>query len=194
MLEPVWKILFMIFWLGVILIKKRYADTYQKTTKAKQVKTKLAESQILLWALAFNLLPLIYVFTGFPESYDMNLSFLVRSFGAVLMIISVFILYTTHKELGKNWSPLLEIAKGHNLVTTGIYKKIRHPMYSSIWLRAIGQWLLLSNWFVGLVGLLLWAVAYFSRIRVEEGMMLKQFGNEYRTYMKKTGRLWPKLH
>ena len=94
--------------------------------------------------------------------------------------------------LGKNWSPVLEIIKDHRLIKTGVYKRIRHPMYTQIWIWSITHVLIISNWVVGFSGIVIWAVMYFNRINKEEKMMIEEFGNEYINYQKVTGRITPK--
>ena len=68
-------------------------------------------------------------------------------------------------------------------MTEGIYRRVRHPMYSAFWLWAIAQVLLLPNWIAGFAGLAGFAVS--SRVAREERMMLENFG--YCAYMARTG-------
>jgi protein-S-isoprenylcysteine O-methyltransferase Ste14 len=98
----------------------------------------------------------------------------------------------THRELAENWSPLLEIREDHSLVTTGPYRHVRHPMYAGFWLWAWSQGFVLSNWMVLGAGVLSFAVMYLARVRHEEELLLEAFGEEYREYMSRTGRLIPK--
>jgi protein-S-isoprenylcysteine O-methyltransferase Ste14 len=106
----------------------------------------------------------------------------------------LFYFWWIHKTLGVNWSPTLEIRKGHQLIKAGPYKRIRHPMYSQIWLWTIAQFLIISNIFAGLSGILAWTILYFIRVPSEEKMMIEIFGDEYIEYMKQTGRVFPKLN
>ena len=78
-------------------------------------------------------------------------------------------------------------------MTEGIYRRVRHPMYSAFWLWAIAQALLLPNWFAGFAGLAGFSVLYFGRVAREERMMLEAFGDRYRTYMARTGRVFPSI-
>lgn len=66
-------------------------------------------------------------------------------------------------------------------------------MYTQVWLWAISQMLIISNWVAGLAGILLWTFMYFMRVGKEERMMLDEFGAEYEEYMKETGRILPPL-
>ena len=99
--------------------------------------------------------------------------------------------FRSHADLGRNWSISLQIRNEHRLVTTGIYRLIRHPMYSSFFLLAIAQLMLLPNWFAGATGLIGIGLLYAFRVRQEERMMVERFGAEYRDYMAHTWRLIP---
>ena len=67
-------------------------------------------------------------------------------------------------------------------------------MYTSFLLMAVGQMLLLSNWIVGLAGLIGFAVLFLLRVNKEERMMLATFGPQYGAYMEKTKRIIPYLY
>lgn len=81
----------------------------------------------------------------------------------------------------------------HALVTQGIYRHMRHPIYAAQWLWGIAQPLLLQNWIAGLAGLVSFLPVYLYRVPREEQMMLEHFGEEYRSYMGRTGRIIPRL-
>jgi protein-S-isoprenylcysteine O-methyltransferase Ste14 len=114
----------------------------------------------------------------------------LRWAGAGLGVTSVGLFTWTHAVLGRLWSPYLQLRPGHRFIATGPYARIRHPMYSAIvgWLISLG--LVDANW-VPLVFAALSALNFMLRSRGEEKMMLQKFGDEYRAYMKRTGRLLP---
>jgi protein-S-isoprenylcysteine O-methyltransferase Ste14 len=107
------------------------------------------------------------------------------------LFAALWLFYVSHRGLGKNWSISLVIRKEHQLVTTGVYRLVRHPMYSSFFLLAVAQALLLPNWFAGAAGLAGVGLMYVARVRQEEQMMLERFGADYRGYMARTKRLVP---
>lgn len=80
---------------------------------------------------------------------------------------------------------------GHQLITQGVYRKIRHPMYAAIWISVFAQALLLHNWIVGVLAIPAFAALYVLRIPKEEAMMSRQFGSEYKDYKLQTGRIIP---
>ena len=101
--------------------------------------------------------------------------------------------HLTHRALGRNWSVSLDVRENHQLVTDGIYRRVRHPMYSAFWLWAIAQALLLPNWVAGFSGLVGFGILFFGRIAREERMMLEMFGDSYRAYTARTDRIFPRI-
>ena len=76
-------------------------------------------------------------------------------------------------------------------MTSGLFSRIRHPMYTSFWLWAFSQSLLIPNWFAGLTGLVMVGLLYFRRVHREEAMLRETFGRPYEDYMRRTKRLVP---
>jgi protein-S-isoprenylcysteine O-methyltransferase Ste14 len=170
-------------------------DPYIKKNKAVRVtedhKSKLDIALIILVTIGSVLLPALWmIFDIFPFA-NYPLSPLALVCGIAIYSVSLWFFKRTHEDLGVNWSVSLEIKENHQLVTQGIYKHIRHPMYSSLFLYSAGQIFLLSNWIVGPAGIITFAVMYLLRVRSEEKMMLDKFGTEYEAYMKTSKRLIP---
>jgi protein-S-isoprenylcysteine O-methyltransferase Ste14 len=136
-------------------------------------------------------LPFLYLFTPWLNFANYNLPGASGWIGTVVFAGAVFMLWRSHADLGRNWSATLQILGRHSLVTTGVYRYIRHPMYTAHLLWAIAQGLLLSNWLAGWAFLVLSVPLYVVRIPKEEQMMLENFGEEYRAYQSRTGRLIP---
>jgi len=111
-----------------------------------------------------------------------------------MAIAALGMFYLTHKALGTNWSVSLDVRKNHQLITKGVYRYMRHPMYTAFWLWALAQALLLPNWVAGLSGIVGFALLYFVRVNREEQLMIDTFGEDYRSYMLRTKRLIPWIH
>lgn len=107
------------------------------------------------------------------------------------MVIGLWLFYRSHADLGTNWSITLEVREQHRLITTGIYRHIRHPMYSALALYTIGQALVIPNWVAGPSNLIAFAILFLLRVRAEERMMAEGFGDEYVVYAAGTKRLIP---
>ena len=78
------------------------------------------------------------------------------------------------------------------LLQGGVYQRIRHPLYAALWLAALAQLLLLQDGVMGGAGILALLLSYGRSVRLEEGQMQQWFGDSYRQYMQRTGRLWPR--
>lgn len=150
--------------------------------------------KFLYYLVGLGLIPIFfYILTSWIDRFRLPLPPRIRWFGVGLIFTSDLLFIWSHKALGRNWSPILEIRKGHILVTDGPYRFIRHPMYAAIFLIGIGVSFLSANWLVALSYMLPVICMYLVRVSDEEEMMIEQFGDEYREYMRRTGRLIPKL-
>jgi protein-S-isoprenylcysteine O-methyltransferase Ste14 len=185
-----------VFFVGLV-IYFWIRDGFIKRTKAekKNVRRIDAIEKLLLAAMLppVLFLPLMYLFTPFLSFADYDLPRFVLWCGVVVMIISLWLFWRSHVDLGQNWSVSLEIRENHELIQHGVYRHVRHPMYTSIWLWAISQALLLQNWFVGWSVVPAFAAMYFIRMPREERLMVETFGDDYRQYSRQTGRLFPRL-
>lgn len=117
----------------------------------------------------------------------------LRWAGVGIAVAGFALLQWSHNTLGNNWSDTPRMIKEQTLVTSGPYRWIRHPIYSAF-LFILGATLLIAaNWLIGLTWLAMTALEITSRIGFEESLMLEYFGEQYREYMKKTGRFVPRL-
>jgi protein-S-isoprenylcysteine O-methyltransferase Ste14 len=153
------------------------------------------QEKILLGLLSLGGLvaPIIYVATNWLDFANYTLPTWASWLGVLLTAGAILVFWRAHADLGLNWSPTLEIREKHDLITRGIYRVIRHPMYASQWLLVIAQPLLLHNWIAGFLNLLVFIPFYLLRVKAEEQMMLDSFGLQYQEYMKKTGGVLPKM-
>jgi protein-S-isoprenylcysteine O-methyltransferase Ste14 len=94
--------------------------------------------------------------------------------------------------IGENWSSAVTIKVGHQLIRTGPYALVRHPIYSGLLLAMIGTALARREPRGLLAFVLLW-LGFWIKSRMEEGFMRKTFGPEYEEYSKSTGALLPRL-
>jgi protein-S-isoprenylcysteine O-methyltransferase Ste14 len=142
--------------------------------------------------LAMLALPLMAIATPVLDFADYDLPSWAPWAALPLQVGYVWLFWRSHTDLGSNWSPGLEVRAGHGLVDQGVYARIRHPMYAAIWLGAAAQPLLVHNWLGGAFILVAFAAMYVVRVPREEAMMVDTFGDRYRDYMARTGRIWPR--
>jgi protein-S-isoprenylcysteine O-methyltransferase Ste14 len=157
----------------------------------------LERSLLGLISVGMFFVPATYALTSRLDGADYRWSQEARGpaggLGAAILALAVWLFWRSHADLGRNWSPSLQLREEHELVTEGVYRRIRHPMYASMWLWGVAQALLLQNWIAGWASLVLFLPLYLLRVPREEQMMLDEFGEEYRVYINRTGRLVPRL-
>jgi protein-S-isoprenylcysteine O-methyltransferase Ste14 len=146
--------------------------------------------EYVFFLLLAALVPLLWFQDGSLQNFAFPAPGWLRWAGVGLGMASVGLFAWTHTVLGRFWSPYLQLRPGHRLIADGPFARIRHPMYSAIvgWMISLG--LVAANW-IPFVFATLSALNFMLRIQGEEKMMLQQFGDEYREYMKRTGRLLP---
>jgi protein-S-isoprenylcysteine O-methyltransferase Ste14 len=149
--------------------------------------------EIALLTLAWMgfLVPLIWVVSSLFSFADYPLRPWVFGPGVLCLIGGLWLFYRSHADLGTYWSVTLELRENHRLITQGIYRRVRHPMYAALFLYSIGQVLVLPNWVVGPSYLVAFGILFALRISAEERMMLQAFGDEYAAYMASTKLLVP---
>jgi len=119
-------------------------------------------------------------------------SMILLLIGFILMLMGMGFNLMVRKELGKNWVPLSKTTDKQELVTTGIYSKVRHPFYLSIFILFLGVAIISWNWY-GLLFFVLFILGLVIRIKKEEKELITKFGDEYWEYMQTTPRLIPKI-
>jgi protein-S-isoprenylcysteine O-methyltransferase Ste14 len=180
-----------------VLIAGWYILRYPFNRRARRVRISVDRKKLpdlirlTISATGVGIIPLVYVFTGQPAFASYPPYPLLFALGVVAAAGSLTMFRLTHKALGRMWSVSLQLKEEHKLVSSGIYRRLRHPMYTAFWLMALAQALLLPNWVAGLSGLVGFGFLFFSRIGPEERMMEEAFGEEYRAYKARTKRIIP---
>lgn len=149
--------------------------------------------QVLLVAVFLGMGPIPFLFVATPvfAFADYTLPTVVHAVAAVIGALGLALFYRSHVDLDRQWSVSLAIQEGHTLVDTGVYRLMRHPMYSALFLIAIAQAGLLSNWLGGLAGLTTFGALFLLRVGREEALMASNFGEAWQAYAKRTPRLVP---
>lgn len=185
-----------VYWTALVaeMIIRAPLNKKRKEEKMSEQRVSSQEKIILfLLLIGMMILPLIYSATKWLDFANYSLPPWAGWLGVVMMVGAIVVFWRSHADLGLNWSPSLEIREKHELITRGIYGVIRHPMYASQWLWVLAQPLLLQNWLAGFINLFVFIPFYLLRVQAEEQMMIDRFGEQYKTYMTKTGRVIPKL-
>lgn len=183
-------------WIASMLLLTVIRLPYAKRNQANTITDKRAASierlLLALVAIGGTFLPLVHLGTGLLSFADYRLPDWAVIVGAAVLVPAYWLFWRSHADLGRNWSATTELRQEHDLVTSGVYKRIRHPMYAAIWLIFLVQPLLVQNWIAGLAGPLAFAIMYFIRVPYEEAMMRDGFGEAYDAYCARAGRLFPR--
>jgi protein-S-isoprenylcysteine O-methyltransferase Ste14 len=137
---------------------------------------------------------LIMYITGMAwiDFFSFYLPAWLRWSGFALGTLALVFWTWTQAALDTRWSAQLQLRKEHTLVTSGPYARIRHPLYAAMFAWAFALALLTANWiFVAITVLTI--AGTVIRVPKEEQIMLDAFGDEYQSYMLRTGRYFPKF-
>ena len=165
----------------------------QRSRTVKVVTNNQGTLELVLLALAWAgyFVPLIWIASPVFSFAEYPLRAAPLAAGVLCLVGGLWLFYRSHADLGTNWSITLQVREQHRLITRGVYRRIRHPMYAALLLYAVGQALALPNWIAGPSYLVAFGILYLFRVGAEERMMLAQFGDEYSAYMTRTRRLVP---
>lgn len=179
------------FYTGLVILGVIYV--YFLLHKSKNIKSdgfSVLEGFILLGLILFGLAIPHAAYWLYPE-FNIPVPEYAHQISTGIMFLAILLLLRTFKDLGKQYSPTLQIFEYHGLITSGIYKYVRHPMYLTALLLLLSQSLSIPN----RIGLASNAIAFgillFLRIPAEEKMLIKEFDMEYKKYMERTASIIP---
>ena len=177
---------------SVVMIAIR-APHGKRSRAVRTVKTKKGPREAVLLTLAWIgfLVPLVWVASSLFSFADYALRATPLVAGIACLALGLWLFYRAHADLGSFWSVTLEVRENHRLISHGIYRWVRHPMYSALFVYSIGQGLVVPNWVVGPSYLVSFGILFAFRLRAEEQMMVEAFGDDYVAYMARTKRLIP---
>jgi protein-S-isoprenylcysteine O-methyltransferase Ste14 len=194
-MQLTFKVLLGIFVVMQWVVRFHYQNRYKTTHATTLVKEHPRREKWLVAYVAFSFLSpgLLWWFTPLLEFADLSFPNWFRWLGFAVAMTSIWYFYVIHKQLGDNWSPILEIRPEHKLVTTGVYEHIRHPMYTSVMIGTLGANMVSANWLMLSLNALAVLVLLVVRLPDEERMMIDRFGDDYRAYMRRTWLLIPNI-
>jgi protein-S-isoprenylcysteine O-methyltransferase Ste14 len=184
------KVVILVAAVAMVLIRAPHG---QRSRRVKVVKSGQGTREWILLTLAWLGFfgPLIWIATPFLAFADYPLHPLALAAGVLCLGGGLWLLYRSHADLGTNWSITLEVREKHRLVTEGIYRRVRHPMYLAFLLYSVGQVLAVPNWLAGPSYLVPFVLLFALRVGPEERLMLETFGSDYEAYCGRTKRLVP---
>jgi protein-S-isoprenylcysteine O-methyltransferase Ste14 len=174
----------LIFLVGLayyLLIRFKYQRPTSIQEKIERRSNTFDKALVMLVVIGQVVLPMIFLTTSLLDWASYRSPVLATWLGAFVLIGGLCL------------SVSLDLYREHKLVTSGVYRLIRHPMYASFFAMAIAQVLLLSNWVAGWSALVATFVLYTVRKPHEEAMMIEGFGEEYHRYMRRSGSVLPRF-
>lgn len=185
--------------LGAVLAALAVVRTYYQVQARRSGPATQFESplNIALRAIAglagFTILVLYLARPDWLASTALALPPWLRWLGAAGGVAGVLMLSWVHRELGRNFSGTLHLRAEHTLVTTGPYRRIRHPMYTAFFCVVLSFFLLSANGLIGAIFIGSLSAVIFSRVAKEEQVMSEKFGPQYQAWAAHTGRFLPRL-
>jgi protein-S-isoprenylcysteine O-methyltransferase Ste14 len=180
---PVVWIVFVLYW------QIKAADT-KATQRLEPAASRILRVLIFLIAIALLSIPLIPLPWLYVQLWPSG--YWPFWLGAALTVAGLLFAVWAREHLGRNWSRSVTIKQGHELITTGPYAVVRHPIYTGILTGFLGMAIAISQ-VRGFIVVVLIFVVFWLKLRMEEEWMRSQFGETYATYARQTAALVPYL-
>ena len=182
LVEVPW-IVFVLYWI-VSAIRTR--DTLQTESSASRY------AILLIEIAGFVLLFRHSAGVGFLGERFMDRTLASAIIGSILSWVGIGLAIWARYHLAEYWSARITIKQDHQLIRTGPYARLRHPIYSGIILAAIGSAVVIDQWRC-VLGVCLVLIGYCIKARKEETMLTQQFGDAFREHQTQTGFLIPRF-
>ena len=159
-----------------------------------------ADKHTIILLIFFLMSPFFLIKMYFESLYlnPLYLSFwnhdIIMILGLITYVIGLIIMLGSRIQLGKQASGRLKIQEDHELITSGIYKYLRHPIYLGGLIGVIGFCFVFHGFIIMFIVLALYFITFRNRMLYEEKILQEQFGEKYTDYMKKTKRIIPFIY
>jgi protein-S-isoprenylcysteine O-methyltransferase Ste14 len=193
-LSAVWRLRWLVGWFAATGIRVFWV---RRAHRRDRPETKTEAALLALAGIGNSAIPWVYVWWRGLDRLDYRLprpiGIAAGVIGAILDTAGNWLIWASHADLGSNWHAVPVATADQTLVTSGVYRYVRHPMYAGHLLWGAGQALLLQNLVAGPAALLTLIPLLLFRTRREEQQLADRFGAEYARYASSTGGLLPKL-
>jgi len=130
-------------------------------------------------------------FQGRPSSGNGLRPLLMLVGVAAAVAAGVAIAFWARWHLGANWSGVVTLKEGHELIRTGPYRTIRHPIYTGILLAMLGSAIAVGE-IRGLLAVAIAWLSFYTKARREESLLTQEFGERFAEHLRRTGMFLPR--
>ena len=185
-----YKSLFPVVWIAFVVYWQIKAVDTKTTQRLEPLASRIFRLLTMLIAIALLLIPRIPLPWLYVQLWPSG--FWPFWLGAAITVSGLLFAVWAREHLGRNWSRSVTIKQGHELITTGPYAVVRHPIYTGVLTGILGTAIALSQ-VRGLIALVLFFLAFWVKLRMEEEWMRSQFGETYAAYVQRSAALIPYL-
>ena len=179
--------------MGISIYFRRKADRETGEKISRSADGTVMMTFVRIGGLILWLSPLVYLVNPVWMAWSkIGLPDWARWLGVALGLLCVLGIYWLFSSIGSGITPTSATRRQHTLVTSGPYRWVRHPLYTVGSSLFISFGMMADNWFIAGLGILAF-IGMAIRTPKEEANLIDKFGDEYREYMKHTGRFFPKV-
>ena len=187
-MQPLYSYLFPIMWLAYAFYWRFMAKDVKANERLEPSSSRIIRLVLFLVAAALLVLPQVRpAFLNYPFLPSGLWSFWL---GAVVCACGFLFSIWARRHLGKNWSQAVTLKQDHELITTGPYAFVRHPIYTGLLLAFLGSAIARGQW-RGLLAVALIFVGLWRKLTLEEKWMREHFGDSYAAYSRRVRALIP---
>ncbi|UCH57111.1 MAG: isoprenylcysteine carboxylmethyltransferase family protein [Candidatus Bathyarchaeota archaeon] len=192
--DLLFRLLFIVIYAAFFGVRIRYRVESARREPEQRHKTEGMAYKILIIAVLSYIVSIVLYMLAIPwiSWSQIAMPSWLRWLGVIGATSSVLLVAWIHSTLGRQYSAELAIQKDHGLVTSGPYARTRHPMYTGLNMFSFSMAVTTSNLLVLLFAVLV-IVPFPWIARMEEKVLLDTFGEDYREYMRRTGRFFPRI-
>lgn len=170
-----------------ILLSRLLRSSQSDKTRADK------QSLRIIWITIMIALPPAHLLS-LQLNWPISASTLLPNVGLGMIIAGMLFRFTAIYTLGRYFTVDVAIRTDHKIVKFGLYRYLRHPSYLGMLISFLGNALAFNNWIVVLIGFLPVLGAVLYRMKIEEELLVSNFGQEYIDYRKETWRLIPFIY
>jgi protein-S-isoprenylcysteine O-methyltransferase Ste14 len=177
-------------WMAWLIYWAISAQNVRRAQSLEPIHWRLATVAILVVAAILIFSP--YLAYGFLGGRFVPANKVIAGIGLAMIVTGMAFSIWARRHLGQFWSARVTLKVDHELIQSGPYARVRHPIYSGLLLAMLGTALFIGEW-RALLGVAIFFVAHWQKAHREEALLSRQFGTAYEQYCGRTGSLIPRM-